>query len=167
MKVKLIDNMQFIGHKRLLEIYYSSSSYIRLLDELYPESMNSTIMLADSVIAHTEGIVKLLGIETNRLRSSQFESYNLKDLSADSITPIEKKNRRLLSLLKQVGCSEYVSGEAARAYINEELFLENGISVVWNSYKGDGINLSVVHYLLERGPTDVVRLLSDPRLKSD
>lgn len=167
MNVKLIDNMQFIGHKRLLETYYNSSRHIRLLDTLYPESMNSTIMLADSVIAHTECIVKLLRIETKRLRSSNFESYSSSDLFDDAMTPIEKKNRRLLSLLNKAGCTEYVSGEAARAYINEDLFMEHGISVVWNPYHGDGINLSVVHYLLERGPTDVVELLSNPRLKSD
>ena len=46
------------------------------------------------------------------------------------------KTERLVSLCEQLGGSEYLSGPAARDYIDESLFLEKDIKLTWMSYDG-------------------------------
>jgi len=41
---------------------------------------------------------------------------------------------RLLDLLEQVGATEYLSGPAAKAYVDPTRFVERGISLVWKDY---------------------------------
>ncbi len=160
MNVKLASYGQFAEHRRLLEIYYKSEGYISLLETFYPDELNKNIFLADSVVAHTEHIAKLFDIKSDRIRSSMLDIKHSSDSIRLGVKSLEQKNARLLKVLKEVGCTEYVSGEAARAYLNEELFMQHGISVTWNPYKGDGLNLSVLHYALKYGTSYVLRLLS-------
>lgn len=46
------------------------------------------------------------------------------------------KTERLLSLCQQAGATEYVSGPAAKSYLDESLFVEAGIDVRWMDYSG-------------------------------
>jgi hypothetical protein len=46
------------------------------------------------------------------------------------------KSERLLSLCQAAGATEYLSGPAARNYLDEKLFNEQGISVSWMDYNG-------------------------------
>jgi hypothetical protein len=41
---------------------------------------------------------------------------------------------RLLDLLEQVGATEYITGPAAKAYVDPMRFVERGISLVWKDY---------------------------------
>lgn len=68
-------------------------------------------------------ICKYLGIET---RISSVRDYEM----------IDGKTERLASLCLQSGATHYVSGPAAREYIREELFSQNGIELNWFSYEG-------------------------------
>ena len=47
-----------------------------------------------------------------------------------------QKQDRLLELLAKVGAQRYVSGPAARGYIDSERFSEAGIDLVWKDYSG-------------------------------
>jgi len=47
-----------------------------------------------------------------------------------------KGSERLLSLLLSIGCDEYVSGPAAKSYLDETAFQENGIRIIWKDYSG-------------------------------
>ena len=64
-----------------------------------------------------------LGIET-RFRDSR------------EYSPIGSKLDRLLDLLRKAGATRYVSGPAAKTYIDAERFLAAGIELVWKSYEG-------------------------------
>jgi len=46
------------------------------------------------------------------------------------------RNERLLSICKQAGATEYFSGPAARVYLDESLFAQEGIRVRWMDYSG-------------------------------
>lgn len=46
------------------------------------------------------------------------------------------KTERLLGICRAAGASTYVSGPAARAYLEEERFRAEGIAVEWMSYEG-------------------------------
>jgi hypothetical protein len=49
---------------------------------------------------------------------------------------IEGKVERLVDLLKQSGGVEYISGPAAKVYIDESLFEEANIKITWMDYSG-------------------------------
>lgn len=48
----------------------------------------------------------------------------------------ERKAARVLELLEKVGATEYVSGPAAKAYLDEAEFARRGIVLTWMSYDG-------------------------------
>lgn len=48
----------------------------------------------------------------------------------------EGKSERLVSLCLQAGGTEYISGPAAKGYIEESVFTERGIKLTWFDYVG-------------------------------
>ena len=46
------------------------------------------------------------------------------------------KTERLIQLCKQVGATAYLSGPAAKAYMDEALFRQEGIDVSYMDYSG-------------------------------
>jgi hypothetical protein len=47
-----------------------------------------------------------------------------------------EKTERLVSLCRQVGAAEYLSGPTAKAYLDERLFAEAGIRLTYMDYSG-------------------------------
>lgn len=70
-----------------------------------------------------EAVCDYLGIRT---RISNSWDYNL----------IEGKTERLADLCAQAGGTEYISGPAARDYIDESVFAAHGIKLEWFNYEG-------------------------------
>jgi hypothetical protein len=70
-----------------------------------------------------EEICPLLGIDTKLSWSTDYESQG-------------EKTERLVSLCEQAGAEEYVSGPAARDYLDEGGFADSGIAVRWMDYEG-------------------------------
>ncbi len=68
-------------------------------------------------------ICKLLGINTQLHWSSEF-------------TLLDGKSERLLSVCQQLGATEYVSGPAAKDYLDVAMFEQAGVSVSWSDYSG-------------------------------
>lgn len=66
---------------------------------------------------------ELLGIKTTFADSRDYESFGV-------------KSEKMLSLVKSTGCKGYLSGPAARDYLDEEAFTDNGIKVLWKDYSG-------------------------------
>lgn len=78
-------------------------------------------LLADFTIDLTVKLARRLGISTDFQRSSEL---------AVSGT----KTERLIDVLRKVNASHYISGPSARAYLDEQLMREEGITVEWMSY---------------------------------
>ena len=75
---------------------------------------------------------------------------------------IKKKNHNLLSLLNEVKATEYVSGLAAKNYLDEMYFERGHIHITWNDFDPnfkDGY-LSIIHHLLSSGPDSVLKFLN-------
>ncbi len=68
-------------------------------------------------------ISDILGIKTKIRWASEFRFYG-------------DKNEKLISICKQVGASIYLTGPAAKNYLDEELFEKEGIKVEWMDYSG-------------------------------
>ena len=97
------------------------STYADALERLYLGTDQTNL----SAINHRflAALCDLLGIET---RITQSMDYRLAD----------GKTERLVDLCKQVGATEYLSGPAARDYIDEDLFAQEGIALRWMDYSG-------------------------------
>jgi hypothetical protein len=48
----------------------------------------------------------------------------------------DERTQRLVSICQMVGAREYISGPAAKVYLDEELFKQAGITVRWFDYEG-------------------------------
>lgn len=64
---------------------------------------------------------EFLGIQTRFAHSKDYFSEG-------------KRGEKLLSLLRSAGASRYVSGPAAKAYMDEDEFRAAGIEIVWKDY---------------------------------
>jgi hypothetical protein len=68
-------------------------------------------------------IISFFGINARLTNSSD---YDLKG----------NRNEKIIAICKQAGADKYVSGPAAKSYIDTSLFSESGIEVIWYDYSG-------------------------------
>lgn len=111
-------------HLRSIEQSYAKSShferYAPLLHEYYARE---DALLADFTCDFTIALARELGIaHTQFVRSSTLEAEGT-------------KTDRVLSILKRVGATHYVTGAAARAYLEEDKLAAAGITLEYMSYE--------------------------------
>lgn len=96
--------------------------YIELFENLYKEVADEERL---SVINYKfiVAINEILGIKT---KISKCEDFTL----------IEGQTSRLVQICKDLGATHYLTGPAAKNYLDESLFEEAGIKVEWMSYSG-------------------------------
>ena len=83
----------------------------------------------DNLSSLNQHLIKKISLDFLGISGVVFEDsrkYNL----------IEKKEGRVLELLSKVKASEYLSGAAAKSYINEKNFEDEGIVLTWFNYLG-------------------------------
>jgi len=104
---------------------YSKAKYFHTFKEPFYELYQTSNEKSLSQINHRflTLICRILGITT---KISWSMDYHL----------IEGKTERLVDLCKQAGATEYVSGPAAKGYIDEELFEKEGIMLRYMDYSG-------------------------------
>lgn len=63
---------------------------------------------------------------------------NIKTVISNSqdYTIVDGKTERLADLCKQAGGTEYISGPAARGYLDEGVFTDMGLKLTWFEYIG-------------------------------
>jgi hypothetical protein len=113
--------------------------------------------LADLTIRVDEAICALLGIQTSFVRSSRME------------VPNTQREERLVDLCRAAGGNVYLSGPAARAYIDPRAFAAAGIELRYIVYDYPPYsrgpwpylpNLSILDALAWLGPRDTARYLA-------
>jgi hypothetical protein len=111
-------------HWNSIQMAYRKAPYFeQVADVLEPFYASKPDMLADFTIGQTVALTRLLGIEhTQFMRSSEIEGVE------------GAKTDRLLSILKKVGATHYISGPSARDYIENEKFEQAGISLEFMEY---------------------------------
>jgi hypothetical protein len=104
---------------------YSRAPFFRIyrgaLEELYRGCRESHLSLVNH--RFLIGLCDLLGIRTKFTWSNEYRLA-------------EGKTERLVELCCQAGASEYLSGPAARCYIEPELFDRANIRLTWMEYDG-------------------------------
>jgi len=110
-------------HWTTLQLAYSRSPYFQyfkpVMEELYLNCSYS--YLSEINFLFLKSINELLGIHTELRWSSEF------DLQGD-------KNERLVRLCQQLDASTYVSGPAAKNYIDDTVFQQADIRIEWMDY---------------------------------
>lgn len=92
-----------------------------IFEPLYREAVSPTLSALNR--RFIEAVCDYLGIAT---RISNSWDYTL----------VEGKTERLANLCAQAGGAEYISGPAARDYIDESVFAGRGIALTWFDYAG-------------------------------
>lgn len=112
-------------HWRTLEANYRRAKYFddvaAWLQPLYASCAHENLSSLNRIFI--EAICRYLGIAT---KISNSWDYGL----------VEGKTERLADLCVQAGGSEYISGPAARDYIEESVLKENGLKLTWFEYAG-------------------------------
>jgi hypothetical protein len=113
------------SHWRSFASNYAKAPYFKEVSKLLEPVllMGDQVFLSDLNRDLLELICAYLGISTPFRSSNEFKLQ-------------EGKSERLLAICLQAGAQIYVSGPAARDYLNEELFRNAGISVEWFDYSG-------------------------------
>lgn len=151
-------------HRKSIEHAYRRAPFFDLvfpwLDEFYSQPVER---LADACIASAELLARLIGIETRTVRGSALSGFE--DL---------RKTDRLIAICRHFGATDYLSGAAARGYLDVAAFTAAGIRVEFQEYRhplypqlwGDfASHLSVVDLLMNAGPASR-KILTGSRLGS-
>jgi len=112
-------------HWKTIIFNYSKARYFHDYREIFEalyQNLNDTY-LSQINYCFITGICKLLGIKT---KISWSMDFNL----------VEEKTERLVDLCKQTNATEYISGPAAKAYMDEELFKKEKIKLTYMDYSG-------------------------------
>jgi len=121
--VVILDSRWQKKHWRTLDANYRRALYFEEIAEwlaplyLGENHDNLSVLNRKLIVA----ICNYLGIKT---KISNSWDYNL----------IEGKTKRLLDLCKQASCTEYISGPAAKDYIEEKYFDDAGMKLTWFDY---------------------------------
>lgn len=164
-EVEISDRRWAARHWKSIATQYAQARHFRTvgpaLHALYERATDEPFLTRVNEL-FTRALCALLGIGARITRSTDYELRT-------------GRTERLVHLCEQVGAREYLSGPAARAYLDEGLFAERGIAVRWMDYSGYPEytqlfvppfihEVSVVDLLLNEGAEAAGRyMLSAPR----
>ncbi|PMH28884.1 hypothetical protein BCU71_19285 [Vibrio lentus] len=102
---------------------YSKATYFKIYEEifknLYLESSETSLSKIN--YEFLKAICNILGIDTKLVFSDEFDL-------------VDGKSERLLGVCKDLNANIYLSGPAAKDYLDEDLFSNEGITVEWIEY---------------------------------
>jgi hypothetical protein len=109
--------------KTLAQNYHKAPYFAEVAAWLEPLYHEPYTLLSELNRRFLEEICRYLGIRTV-----------LGDARAYTLIP--GRNERLIDICRQSGAGEYITGPAARCYVNEQLFADSGIKLTWFDYEG-------------------------------
>jgi len=111
-------------HWNTIQTNYGRAKFFKEYSNLFQELYNQKEKYLTKInLEFIKAINEILGIKT---KISHCTDYKI----------IEGKNERLVALCIQAGASIYLSGPAAKNYIDENLFSEANIELQWMDYSG-------------------------------
>lgn len=124
-ETKISDPKWGEGHWATIKHSYSKAKYFNeykgIFEDLYLN--NPDEYLSKVNYKFLKAVCNILSIKTKFRWSDEFEL-------------LEEKTERLVGICKQTGATDYYSGPAAKAYMNEDLFANENIKVHYFDYSG-------------------------------
>lgn len=114
-----------VKHWKSITLNYSRAPYFKMYKDQFGDFYNSSLPEHLSMInrAAIEMINGILNIKTKISSSADFHLH-------------EGRNERLIGICTQANATVYLSGPAAKDYMDESKFNEAGIQVEWMDYSG-------------------------------
>lgn len=144
------------NHWNSIKANYSRAPYFKKYSDIFEKFyLKNWEHLSDLTISMNRTIANMLGIKTKFVKSSELKVPG-------------RKNEKLINLCKAVGADTYLSGQGAKAYMNENLFATNNVRVIYQkfdypTYKqlwGEFIpNLSAIDFLFNCGIEECMKIL--------
>jgi hypothetical protein len=148
--VKISGTQWKSDHLNALIQNYQKTPYFKDYFPLIEEAINfDHKLLIDLNLNLIRAISEILSIKVNFARSSEFPYCG------------KEKNEKLVSMCKFMGANTYLSDSGGNAYMNEGVFSESNVKVIWHSYdhpmykqmyEGFIPNMSVLDLLFNVGP---------------
>jgi hypothetical protein len=112
-------------HWQTLRAWYGKAAFFKRYEPALEDLYMGTREVELSAINRRflERLCELLGIRTTLRASSEYAGSG-------------HKTERLLGICRAAGATRYLSGPAAREYLDEECFRSAGVEVEWMSYEG-------------------------------
>ena len=114
------------AHWRQIQEFYSEAPFFAetrdFLEDLYDQAAQLDY-LSEVNLLFLNAICGYLGIGTTFHSSAEFDL-------------VEDRTQRLIDICQKLGGTDYYSGPAARAYMDESYFQDNGIALHWFDYSG-------------------------------
>ncbi len=156
-EIECVDKTWWKSHLSVLDNTYKKYvPYSELREDLSRELKSaSELGFLSAINQHmTSWLFSVLGINARCLNSQDFQSK-------------AEKSQRLVELCLSTGAQKYITGPAAKNYLNESIFAQSGIQVEWVDYQllpqlpfniRTEKELSVIHTLATLGRAEAVRL---------
>lgn len=110
-------------HLKALKMNYAKAPYF---DDIYPSFAK--------ILEEHQGTIAELNIKINEYICSGF-GFATKMLRSSDMNITSVREERVIDICLQVGATEYLSGNGARAYQTEEHFIEKGLKLTYIDYK--------------------------------
>jgi hypothetical protein len=117
------DNWQKKHISTLIGNYSKAEHFKTYKDQIFSLYENQSDMISEVNVSFIKGLCKILGINTKIIDSREL------NLQGD-------RNIRLVQACKTIGATTYISGPAAKSYLDIDLFNREGIEVDWMDYAG-------------------------------
>lgn len=124
--VKLTNSDWQRKHWGLIQTNYLKAPYFKQYSPFFEEIYlgHTWANLSDM----NQYVIKVISTELLRM-NAQFDDSRAYDLKT-------AKGDRVIELLKKVGATKYLSGPAAKSYLNDSAFATEGIDLEWMNYSG-------------------------------
>src|SRR3989339_466388 len=136
-------------HLKSIEYNYAHAPFFKQYHELFRDIYSRKWQKLSEINVHIINLLmNLYGIRT----PISFES---------SLAVTTTSSMRIIDICKKVGADTYLSGAGGKAYIDEELFRQNNIKLVYQEFKHpvypqqwEGFEpfMSIIDHLFNRGP---------------
>jgi len=112
-------------HFKTLTTNYSKAKFFKNYTDIFQKLYlyNEEIYLSKINYKFICEINNILEIRTKITWSSDYELFG-------------ERSQKLLNICKQANATEYISGPAAKSYLDEEIFRKENINVTWMDYSG-------------------------------
>ncbi len=126
-ETKILDKAWASKHWARIKQVYSKAEFFSLynaiFEDMYLNKLQNLEYLSEINQLIIRTICELLDIKTKIMSSTEFQLA-------------EDRNERLLGICHELGATTYLSGPAAKDYMNINLFEDAGIHVEWMVYSG-------------------------------